>query len=103
MLSPWYLPAVCWAYVRLRSTHTTVRTQISFALKKTIVRRLQQEEAEKGVKKLKDEIRSIVDTKMPAILTDLSALQDTHVLSGNYRLKLARQRYFLDKQTEVRL
>ena len=86
------------------SKHTYNCTYTDFiCFKKTIVRRLQQEEAEKGVKKLKDEIRSIVDTKMPAILTDLSALQDTHVLSGNYRLKLARQRYFLDKQTEVRL
>jgi len=47
------------------------------------------------VRYFEEEIRPLLD--------DLQGLHGTKVLRGNYDLKIARQDYFLSKQTEVRL
>ena len=59
------------------------------------------ENTARAMSQLKTDISELGESHIPSILAELASLQDTHVLSGNYQLKLARQRYFLDKQLQV--
>ena len=46
-------------------------------------------------------IQELGQRKLTFLLQDMAALQVTHVLHGNYDLKLARQDYFISKQDQV--
>ncbi len=53
------------------------------------------------VAELQSRIHALGQTELSSLLQDMSVLQVTKVLHGDYALKIARQDYFTSKQDKV--
>ena len=49
----------------------------------------------------REELRQMTEGEVAKLVKELGALQSTHILTGDYRLKLARQDYFTANQDQV--
>lgn len=50
---------------------------------------------------LKEQVRQLSQSKLPELIERGTPLQTTHLLTGDYRRKLIRQEYFMEKQNIV--
>lgn len=52
---------------------------------------------------LQREITSLSERELPRLVSESSEAQSTHILCGDYDLKIARQNYFTSNQEKVQL
>ena len=62
-------------------------------------RQVQEVKATQSV--VSEELRQLTQGEVTVLVRELGALQCTRVLTGDYRLKLARQDYFTANQDQV--
>ena len=59
------------------------------------------EAKEEYLAELKSKMDSLMNQTIPQQLKDLASLKISHIVHGDYDLKIARQKYYIAKQEEV--
>lgn len=62
---------------------------------------MKKAEVDAQIKQLKGSVKETLDTQLGSLYQELSHLQLTPILKGDYDLKLLRQEYFLSKQRKL--